>query len=297
MKRNNKILSFVSALVVGALAFSCSYDIKDLEPRPVASFTVTPITGQVNKYLLTSTSTNAFRYDWNKGLGGGLVQGKQVDTAYFPDKGTYTVSLLVYGQSGMDSTKQTVTVAADDPAAVTPLKTLTGKSSKTWVLDQPGGGALWVGPNDVGAGAWWSNSAGDVTASDRTCLFNDEYTFSMDGKFVFDAKGDMRVDDEGGVAWPTDIGLAIGCYSMTQIPTKYQAWGSGNFTFQIINNNKLKVIGTGAHMGLYKVGETGTTANPDAAVTYDIVSISDTKLVIKKQYDWGQWRFTFKPKP
>jgi PKD repeat protein len=296
MKLPNKIFAFASALVIGALAYSCSYDIKDLEPRPVASFTVTPITGQVNKYLLTSTSTNAFRFDWDKGLGGGLVQGKQIDTAYFPDKGTYTVSLLAYGQSGLDSAKQTVTVAADDPAAVTPLKLLTGKSTKTWILDQPGGGALWVGPNDVGAGAWWSNAAGDVTAADRTCLFNDEYTFKMDGTFIFDAKGDMRVDDEGGAAWPTDIGLAIGCYSMTQIPTKYQPWGSGNFTFQI-NGNQLKVIGTGAHLGLYKVGETQTTPMPDPAVTYEIMSISETKLVVKKQYVWGQWRFTFKPKP
>ena len=296
MKFNNKRFAFGAAVVISAVAFSCKYDIKDLAPKPVASFTVTPVTGQTNKYLLTSTSQNTFRYDWDKAVGTGYVQGKQVDTVYFPDKGTYSVGLLAYGQSGMDSTRQNITVAADDPAAITPLKILTGNASKTWVLDQPGGGALWVGPNDVGAGAWWSNSAGDVTASDRTCLFNDEYTFNKNGSFTFDAKSDMRVDDEGGAAWPTDIGLAIGCYSMTQIPTKYQAWGSGNFTFQI-NGNKLKVIGTGAHLGLYKVGETGTTATPDAAVTYDIVELTPTKLVVKKQYDWGQWRFTFKPKP
>lgn len=275
------------------LFYACEYDVKELGPKPTASFTVTPVAGAVNKYLLTSTSQNAFLYEWYKGSGA-FVRTKAVDTVYFPDKGDYTVKLRVYGESGMDSTAQVIKVAADDPAAMTPMKALTGNSSRTWVL-MPAAGALRVGPDN--STTWWANGTADVTAGDRTCLFNDEYTFSTNGTFVMNDKGDMRVDDESGAAWPTDIGLAIGCYPMSQIPTKYKPWGSGNFTFSIIGNNKLRVMGLGAHLGLYKAGDEGTIAEPESANTYDIIELTPTKLVVKKIYSWGQWQFTFVPKP
>jgi PKD repeat protein len=292
MKTN--IIISAAVMVFSVFATSCEYDTKELGPKPDASFTITPIAGQVNRYLLTSTSTNSYRFDWDKADGSGYMRGKAIDTVYFPDKGTYTVKLLAFGESGIDSASQTVIVANDDPAALTPLKILTGNSSKTWILN-PAAGALLVGDN--GTTVWWSSSAGDVTAPDRTCLFNDEYTFTKTGQFIFNAKGDMRVDDEGGNPWPTDIGLPISCQPMSAIPAKYQAWGSGNFTFSIIGNNVLRVTGTGAHLGLYKVGEAGTTANPDPLINYDIIELTPTKLVVRKQYSWGQWRFTFVPKP
>lgn len=288
----NRNKALLLAGVAAVVMLSCEYETRELAGKPTASFTVTPVSGQTNKYLLTSTSQGAFLYDWNKADGKGFKRGKATDTAYFAKKGDYTVKLITYGEDGIDSTSQVIKVAADDPIN---LKILTNNSTKTWVM-MPDAGALWVGPNDAGAGAWWSSGVADVTDSKRTCLFNDEYTFSMDGTFRFDDKGDMRVDDEDGKAWPNDIGLAIGCYGMTQIPDKYKAWGSGNFTFNI-EGEKLKVIGTGAHLGLYKAGQNGTTPVPEAENTYDIVSLTANKLVVRKQYSWGQWRFTFVPKP
>lgn len=292
----NRNKTLLLAGVAAVVMLSCEYETRDLSVKPTASFTVTPIANQQNKYLLTSTSQGAFIYDWNKADGNGYRRGKAVDTVYFPKKGDYTVKLISYGEVGMDSTQQVIKVAADDPIN---LKILTGnsvgKTTQTWVM-APAAGALWVGPNDAGAGAWWASGVADVTDSKRTCLFNDEYTFSMDGKFRFDDKGDMRVDDEGGKAWPEDIGLPIGCHSMSQIPDKYKAWGSGDFTFSI-EGNQLKVIGTGAHLGLYKAGQNGTTAAPEAENTYEIMELTPTKLQVRKVYSWGQWRFTFVPKP
>lgn len=292
----NRNKALLVAGVAAVMMLSCEYETRELGGKPTASFSVTPVSGQTNKYLLSSTSAGAFLYDWNKADGKGFVRGKVVDTVYFPKKGDYTVKLITYGEDGMDSTSQVIKVAADDPIN---LKLLTGnsvgKTTQTWVM-APAAGALWVGPNDAGAGAWWASGIADVTDSKRTCLFNDEYTFSMDGKFVFDDKGDMRVDDENGNAWPNDIGLAIGCYPMTQIPDKYKAWGSGNFTFSI-EGNQLKVVGTGAHIGLYKAGQNGTTAMPETENTYEIMELTPTKLQVRKVYSWGQWRFTFVPKP
>ncbi len=281
-----------SLLIIACLGIfsSCEYDTRELSPKPDASFTVTPIAGQVNRFLLTSTSTNAFRHDWDKD-GGGYIQGKAIDTAYFPDMGNYTVKLFVFGHSGIDSAQAQVTVAADDPAAQTPYKLLTGNSSRTWKLAaEPA--ALWIGPD--AATTWWANNAADLTS--RSCLFNDEYTFNKVGNvFTYEGNGDFYVDEEGGVAWPAGM-PAVGCYANNAIPAQFQAWSNdGTFTFEVINNNKLKVTGTGAHLALYKAGTPPDAAvtTPQPSVTYDIVSITATRMVLRLDYGWGAWRFTF----
>jgi PKD repeat protein len=278
-------------LLLSLVITSCKYDVRDLQPKPTAAFTVTPVAGQVNKYLLTSTSTNAFRYDWDKGTGS-FSQGKQVDTVYFPDKGTYTVKLLAYGQSGMDSTSQTINVANDDPAAITPFKLITGNGSKKWKL-APEQGALLIGPSDFSA-VWWQNNVADVTT--RSCLFNDEYTFNKTGStVVFDSKGDFYVDEEAGNPHPAGM-PAVGCYANSAIPAQFQAWANnGTFAFEVIDNNKLKLTGTGAHLGLYKAANPPDAAvnTPQNTITYQIVSVTATRLVLKIDYGWGAWRFTY----
>jgi len=278
-------------LVCAVLITACKYDVKDLMPKPVASFTVTPVAGAVNKYLLSSTSTNAFRYDWDKAEGT-YKQGKEVDTVYFPDKGTYTVKLLAYGQSGMAEASQVINVANDDPAAITPFKLLTGNSTKKWKL-APEAGALWIGTSDFGT-TYWQNTAGDVTA--RSCMFNDEYTFTKAGNaMTFDSKGDFYVDEEAGAPHPAGM-PPVGCYANTAIPAQFRAWANdGNFTFEVIDNNKLKVNGTGAHLGLYKAANPPDAAvgTPQGSITYQIVSITATRLVIKIDYGWGAWKFTY----
>lgn len=283
--------ALTALLFSSALITSCEYDVRDLAPKPVASFTVTPVPGAVNKFLLTSTSTNTFRYDWDK-ASGSFVQGKDIDTVYFPDKGSYTVKLLAYGHSGMDSSSQVINVANDDPAAITPFKLLTGNASKKWKL-APEGGALLIGPPDFSA-VWWQNSVGDVTA--RSCLFNDEYTFTKTGNaLTFDSKGDFYVDEEQGNPHPAGM-PAVGCYANSAIPAQFSAWANnGNFTFEVIDNNKLKVNGTGAHLGLYKAANPpeAAVATPQSSITYQIVSITATRLVLKIDYGWGAWKFTY----
>lgn len=278
------------ALLSATIFSACKYDVADMMPKPDAAFTVTPITGQVNKYLLTSTSTNSYRYDWDKATGS-YIQGKQIDTVYFPDRGTYKIRLLAYGQSGLDTASQMLTVTIDDPAAITPFKILTNNSDRTWKL-APEAGALWIGPSDYSQ-TWWANNLADVTT--RSCLFNDEYTFSKVGSvFAFNNKGDFYVDEEGGNPHPAGM-PAVGCYAPSAIPAQFQAWSNSNsFTFEVINNNQLKVTGTGAHLGLYKAGTTNAAVPaPEASVTYQIVSLTPSRMVLKLDYGWGAWQFTF----
>jgi hypothetical protein len=233
---------------------------------------------------------NGFRYDWDKATGS-YAKGLEIDTVYFPDRGDYTVRLFVYGHNGMDSAMQVVSVPNDDPAALTPFKLLTGNSTRTWKL-APEPGALWIGPDP--ATTWWANNTADITT--RSCLFNDEYTFTKAGSTVsFSSKGDFYVDEEGGNPHPSGM-PAVGCYANNAIPAQFQAWANdGVFAFEVINNNKLKVTGTGAHLGLYKAGTPPDAAlpAPAASVTYDIVSITATRMVLRLDYGWGAWRFTY----
>lgn len=273
--------------------FGCKkYDVKGLGPKPVASFTVTPVSGAVNKYLLTNTSTNSFMCDWDKGTGA-FYRGLQVDTVYFPDRGDYTIRLWTYGQSGMDTTSKVISVANDDPAALTPIKMLTNNSSRKWKL-APEAGALYIGPPDFSA-TWWQNSVGDVTA--RACLFNDVYTFTKVGQTMkFESQGDFYVDEEGGNPHPAGMPSPVGCYANSAIPAQFQPWANdGMFTFEVINNNKLKVNGLGAHLGLYKAANPPDAAvgTPQSTITYDIVSITPSRMVLKIDYGWGAWRFTY----
>jgi hypothetical protein len=292
MKPIIKARQGVLAILLSASVFSaCKYDVSDLAPKPQASFTVAPVAGQVNKYLLTSTSTNTYRYDWDKATGT-YAMGKQVDTVYFPDKGSYRVRLLAYGQSGMDTTSQVINVANDDPAALTPYKMLTGNSTRKWKL-APEAGALWIGPSDYSA-TWWANSVADIAT--RSCQFDDEWTFTKTGNVMtYDTKGAIWVDDEAGNPHP--VGMpSIGCHPVASIPAQFQAWtASGPFTFEVINNNQLKVNGTGAHLGLYKAANPpdAAVATPQASITYQIVSITPTRMVLKLDYGWGTWQFTF----
>lgn len=110
-----------------------------LGPLPTASFTVTPVTGAVNQYAVTSTSTNGFAYYWNDGQGGAVTTGAS-DTLYYNLAGTYTVKLTVVGPGGIDSAFQTVTVANNDPGVnILNDPTLTAAGDTAWTLLNTGG--------------------------------------------------------------------------------------------------------------------------------------------------------------
>lgn len=251
---------------------SCKYDIKDLGAKPVASFTVTPVTGVPNKYILTSTSQNSFRYDWDKANGTGYKEGKQVDTVYFPYMGTYTVRLFVFGQSGTDSARQVINVTANDPTACqgTQLGFITSCTSKKWKLD-PAAAAYKVGPGPDD-GSWWSNNAGDVAL--RSCEFNDEYIFefSASRKFTYDNKGDFYGD--GYLGNNSNACQPSSNYTAVQAP-----WGSGVFQYSFTQGagvrglGQLTVTGLGAHIGLQKVRNGAeVTSGPANAITYDVLA-------------------------
>jgi hypothetical protein len=149
----------------------------ELGTKATASFTMTPVAGRVNTYLLTSTSQNAFAYQWFKGTGS-FAKGKQVDTAYFPLRGTYTVRLRAFGRGGYSEAEQNVTIAVDDILSNPTFQLLT---SKSWKLN-PADGSIIVGTEGNPAQYF----AGGVIAN---CQKDDVYTFSTAFKLNYNAAG------------------------------------------------------------------------------------------------------------
>lgn len=83
-----------------------------------ATFTVTPIEGAVNKYMVKSSSTNYMTSKWNIGNGDPTFIGKMNEEIYFADAGTYTIKHYAVGVGGESFVaEQNVVVSTSDPAA------------------------------------------------------------------------------------------------------------------------------------------------------------------------------------
>ena len=79
------------------------------------------------------------------------------------------------------------------------------------------------------------------------------------------------------------------------MPAAYKAWGSSDTRNFNINATELKLIGTGAFLGLYKVGNGAEVMVPQASVTYTIKELTATRLVVYINFGPGIWRFTLVP--
>lgn len=186
-----KLLGYPPGILLSLLFlcsfFSCSLLMTGCRPDPLvdlgevadASFTVKPVAGRVNTYLLESSSQRAIGYQWDKG-NGSFVKGKEVDTAYFPLKGTYKVNLRAFGRGGYDTASQTVVITVDDIQNNPQFKLLTAKS---WKLDPAGGAnAIIVGTENNPAQYFGGGALAD-------CQIDDVYTFGSNLKITYNANG------------------------------------------------------------------------------------------------------------
>jgi PKD repeat protein len=94
-----------------------------------------------------------------------------------PD-GTKTVTTYIPQLSALDKAKQT----------------LTGGSSRTWVLDNTVANTIAVGPESNPGGYYPGGPLGSLPA----CQADDEFTFTADGKFTYDAKAETFVAGSPG---------------------------------------------------------------------------------------------------
>lgn len=262
----------------------------DIGSIPTAAFDITP-TASPNKFTLTNKSTGTFLQKWD--LGDGTSADSNVVLAVYPRKGTYKVTLKAFGKGGFGTATKDIVVAQDDASACTGnIKLLTNCGTKKWKL-APEAGSIWVGPDASFGTTWWGIPDADIPK--RPCMYNDEYSFSADGTFKVDNKGDFWADDEGGNIFPAGLGLTIGCQPTSALPAAYKAWGdTGNRNF-VVTATDIKLIGLGAYIGLYKAGNGILASVPQATTTYTIKELTATRMVIYINFGPGIWRYTLVP--
>jgi hypothetical protein len=173
------------------------------------------------------------------------------------------------------------------PGAWWTFKLISGAASSTattvegnWKI-APEAGAFIVGDGNQ---VFFSNPLSDVTG--RNCLFDDVYTFNANGDFSIEMGNSTWLESWQGGSPDGNCGTPVAPHD-----------GTGSYSYEL-NGNKLKLIGTGAHVVLPKAvngGELPGVPVP-TEVTYDVLSLTSdgtTKRMVLEINVGGSVRWTF----
>lgn len=296
MKKQLQKLGFFSLLIAMVFAVSCG-DEED-KAEVISGFTYEVDDTDYKTVHFTNASSEYSSVSWDFGDDSAASTDENPSHTY-DAVGSYTVILTAIAADGSSDVSQQTVVIADPNAFLTAL---VGDDNKTWKLIRDvstGRYPLEVGPWDR-TSIWWAVGRDNDELAIRTCMLNDEWTFSRAGAMVFDANGDYW--GEGGLVADD---LKNSCQSTDDMRgingDDLSAWGGGNFTFDLTSGSspKLTVNGNGAYIGLFKLGNLAEVLVPQSSVTYDVVKLYDgdvDTLIIEGQYKWdssdgGYWRF------
>ena len=296
MKQTLSLSRLLLLFLVAVQLTSCKKDEK--EPDVLASFTYTIDASDFKKVSFTSTSQNYASISWNFGDNSAL-SSETAPVHIYAAVGQYTVNLTATSPGGVTDV-YTAVINISDPNAE--LTKLVGEDSKTWKLLRDVSTGRY--PLEVGPAAhntiWWAMGKDNDELANRPCVLNDEWTFSRDGKMVYDAKGDYWA--EGGVFNPSNVCASTD--NMTGLLGQdLTAWGNGTHSFELNTGAEptLKVIGLGAFIGLCKAATGAEVTEPQESVTYHLIKLTDgdvDTLIIQTDYMTGgsapqpaYWRF------
>ena len=279
-----------SLALFSLVTMSCDPDLDDKvalgEPPNSVSFEFTDIGENTFRFMNTTEGTFIHQWDFDNGL---TDEGEEVEVQY-STAGTYNVTLTAFNDGGFATTTREI-VVMESLGVPCPqgsvYELLTACTSKAWSLDD-GPGTLFVGPN---ANETWYESSEDEPAA-RPCAWNDEWIFSADGTFEYDAKGDIWAEDY--------MGFEFECVDESALSEMFQPWTSGVFTFEYIPGSvdQIFVSGLGAYIGLPKVTNDAEVGAPVTANIYDIVEIyqdgDKTIMLLEISIGNGIWRFRLK---
>lgn len=152
-------------------------------PMPQASYTVSaPKTvGLSSQVTFTSTSTDAFLYQWD--FGDGTTGSGQTVTHTYQTGGTVKTQLTAAGRAGSVTATQNVVLP---PVSDAVKLLLTGGTSKTWVLQKDTTATITVGPSDSDVTSYYAGGAANTLPD---CQADDEYTFSSTNTLTYNSKG------------------------------------------------------------------------------------------------------------
>ncbi|TRZ44468.1 hypothetical protein [Robertkochia solimangrovi] len=124
------------------------------DPNADASFTITPVDGEFNHYLLKSGTENVVTSNWK--VGSRVIKNKFEYEIFLPDAGTYEVVHEAIGRGGLsNSASQELVVDESDPVA--------GNLVKGGRFDSEADIAEWTILEISASGAEWVFSDGSAT--------------------------------------------------------------------------------------------------------------------------------------
>lgn len=115
-----------------------------------ADFTVTPVSGSANRFILKAADSSYILSKWDLGDGAGASTGSPTKEIFLPDAGAYTITHYAVGKGGQGFTAtKNVTVATSDPNAgnlVQGGKFANATDWAKWTLNNtnPNGNAKWT---------------------------------------------------------------------------------------------------------------------------------------------------------
>ena len=141
---------------------------------------------------------------------------------------------------------------------------------------------------------WGSTTAGDITT--RGKLFDDMIEFGNDGTIPGAFKNIMD-----GETWVEN--WQDGASGGNRAPVAPHDGSDQTYTYQYTtatengsSYDRIKVIGTGAHVGLPKATNNGEITSPGSApteITYDIFEITNSTVTFDIYVSGGWWRFKY----
>lgn len=265
---NNQIMKKLTYLfILSIFAFAACDPVQDADIELPAApgtpdFSIEVMQGDSNTIIVKDLSSGNFNRVWNFGENAeGQTPLKRtstlaIDTVTYLKAGTYTVTLYVSAADGGGSAQnaKTLTIENDAQTGCTgTVALLTGDclpTGRCWTFSQIAG-AISVGPSQ-GDGSWYSSPASGLVVEQ----YDDSFCFFLDGN-------EFQYNNNGLTVNPFD-GYVAEAFTGPVDPTWTLSPGTGfGGTDQII-------LPVGSFLGVR-----------DASNVYDIVSISETELVVQ----------------
>lgn len=238
---------------------------------------------------ITAVANNALSY--NIDFGDGVTKPVSTGTINYkyatPGTSEFMVTVNAIGKGGTTSTiskKIKIFVAFEIPAAI--VSSLTGGSSKVWVVDKDAPGHVGVGPADQFSPIWYAAGPGSRDA----CLYDDELTFSKDASNNIS----MSIDNKGQ---SFIIGAAAAFYAQSagEICAPVSTGGTKKLAFMDASSGSTSAIST---MLQFVVPANGIMAFGTGGTAYEILSLTDTNMEVRNiGVDNNAWYQKFKVKP
>ncbi|RYU90540.1 hypothetical protein EWM62_07750 [Mucilaginibacter terrigena] len=236
---------------------------------------------------INASATDAISYKVDFGDGSSKIVGEGALVHKYTTPGTteYTVVVNAVGTGGVTTTTTktiTVFVAFEIPAEI--LQNLTNGGSQTWVIDR-----LTPGHVGVGAADTYTSNHYSATPNQRDeCLYDDEITFTKDGKTI-----NMTVDNKGQsffiAAATAFYGKSGGdnCYDLDVTGTKKLVFMDATSGSTPANSTRIQFTVPGN--GLIAFGTGGST--------YELMELTATTFTVRTMsVDGLAWYQKFKVK-